>query len=78
MGKLANPFASHAKDPQFEPGWNHFVLATHFACCFKVKWSVDAYLMDTVEAKKSVIALSCQNAFGQIRTGDLSRVRRTD
>jgi hypothetical protein len=32
--------------------------------------------MDTFEAKKSVIALSCQNAFGQIRTGDLSRVRR--
>lgn len=27
MGKLVNPFASHAKDPQFEPGWNHFVLA---------------------------------------------------
>ncbi len=26
MGKLANPFASHAKDPQFEPGWNHFVF----------------------------------------------------
>ena len=28
MGKLVNPFASHAKDPQFEPGWNHcfFVL----------------------------------------------------
>ena len=24
MGKLVNPFASHAKDPQFEPGWNHF------------------------------------------------------
>ena len=28
MGKLVNPFASHAKDPQFEPGWNHF--AAHF------------------------------------------------
>ncbi len=26
MGKLVNPFASHAKDPQFEPGWNHFVF----------------------------------------------------
>ena len=36
MGKLVNPFASHAKDPQFEPGWNHFcqVLAdlTSNAC----------------------------------------------
>jgi hypothetical protein len=28
MGKLANPFALHAKDPQFEPGWNYFILAT--------------------------------------------------
>ena len=27
MGKLVNPFASHAKDPQFEPGWNHFAQA---------------------------------------------------
>ena len=23
MGKLVNPFASHAKDPRFEPEWNH-------------------------------------------------------
>jgi hypothetical protein len=30
MGKLVNPFASHAKDPQFEPGWNHFI---EFFCC---------------------------------------------
>jgi hypothetical protein len=23
MGKLVNPFASHAKDPRFEPEWRH-------------------------------------------------------
>ena len=28
MGKLVNPFASHAKDPQFEPGWNYFLFPT--------------------------------------------------
>ena len=26
MGKLVNPFASHAKDPRFEPEWRHFFL----------------------------------------------------
>ena len=38
MGKLVNPFASHAKDPQFEPGWNHFAahlfLYRHQTCGF--------------------------------------------
>ena len=24
MGKLVNPFASHAKDPRFEPEWKQF------------------------------------------------------
>ena len=26
MGKLVNPFASHAKDPRFEPEWNHVLV----------------------------------------------------
>ena len=29
MGKLVNPFASHAKDPRFEPEWRHLL---HFCC----------------------------------------------
>ena len=27
MGKLVNPFASHAKDPRFEPEWRHTLIA---------------------------------------------------
>jgi hypothetical protein len=30
MGKLVNPFASHAKDPQFEPGWNQSICFALF------------------------------------------------
>ena len=28
MGKLVNPFASHAKDPRFEPEWNQVAQAS--------------------------------------------------
>ena len=30
MGKLVNPFASHAKDPRFEPEWRHFIFWNDF------------------------------------------------
>ena len=30
MGKLVNPFASHAKDPRFEPEWKQFFFFFFF------------------------------------------------
>ena len=46
MGKLVNPFASHAKDPRFEPEWRHVL---HFCCVLilfeKFEFSFGVYFL---------------------------------
>jgi hypothetical protein len=52
MGKLVNPFASHAKDPQFEPGWNHFDQVNFFA-----KYAFDSLFLFLVTDIETIRAI---------------------